>query len=435
MSRAPAHGGQGRWLLAILFLAYMFAYLDRQVVGLLTPALKADLHLSDVQVSLLQGLAFAGFYAVVGLPLGELVDRASRRTVLALGIAGWSLATIACGLAHDFWPLFIARLGVGIGEACLAPAAVSLAADAFAPDRRGRAMGVMQAGTPIGSALSLLVGGAVLSLFAPHGLLAGRAPGGLAPWQMVFLTIGAPGLVVALMAARLREPARLEPPRERGAGLRQVLAAAPLTFLLFYATYSLVFVVGYGTSAWGPTILMRIYGASPGKAGLIFAGLLLASSPLAGVAGGVLSDALARRRPGDGRMLIPALLLPAVIAALAGFLAAHSLWSTVAWLGLALFFTNLIATTSFAALQELAPNRLRGKAVALYLLIGNLVGLGGAPTLVALVTDRVLHDEMRLQTSVGLVALGAAVAALALALLLPRRYRAARIAQPALAPA
>ena len=421
--------GYAAYAIAVLFLAYMFAYLDRQVIGLLTPSLKASLHLTDVQVSLLQGLAFVSIFALAGLPLGHLIDRADRRRIIAIGIAFWSLATVACGLAETFWQLFAARLAVGLGEACLAPAAVSLVADYFSPDRRGRAMGLVQAGTPLGSAASLLAGGAILSAFAPAGALAGRLPAGVAPWQAVFLAIGAPGLLVALLAWSLREPPRRDM-RAAGSGpepsLRALLAAAPMTFALFYATYSCVFVVGYGTSAWGPTILMRIYGASPGYAGAIFAGLLLVSSPAAGIVGGFLSDALCRRRPQDGRMLIPTVLLPAVIACLCGFLIADSMVSTVAWLALTLFFTNMIATTSFAALQELAPNRLRGKAVALYLLIGNLVGLGGAPTIIALVTDHVFADEMRLQTSVGAVALAAAVLALILAALLPSRYRATR---------
>lgn len=421
--------GHAAYVIAILFLAYMFAYLDRQVIGLLTPALKASLDLSDVQVSLLHGLAFVSVFALAGLPLGHLIDRADRRKIIAFGIAFWSLATVACGMAQTFGQLFAARMAVGLGEACLAPAAVSLVADYFSPDRRGRAMGLIQAGTPIGSAMSLLIGGAILSLFAADGAWRAWLPTGIAPWQAVFLAIGAPGLLVALLAWSLREPPRRETRAADlgpGPSLRSLLAASPATFALFYATYSCVFVVGYGTSAWGPTILMRLYDASPGQAGSIFAGLLLVSSPIAGILGGFLSDALSRRRPQDGRMLIPTLLLPAIIACLIGFVAADSMVQTVVWLALTLFFTNMIATTSFAALQELAPNRLRGKAVALYLLIGNVVGLGGAPTLIAVVTDHVFADEMQLQLSVGSVALGAAVVAFGLALLLPRRYRAAR---------
>lgn len=428
--------GYAAYVIAVLFLAYMFAYLDRQVIGLLTPALKASLALSDVQVSLLHGLAFVSVFALAGLPLGHLIDRADRRRIIAIGIAFWSLATVACGLAETFWQLFAARLAVGLGEACLAPAAVSLVADYFRPEQRGRAMGLVQAGTPIGSALSLLIGGAILSLFASGGPMADQLPSGVAPWQAVFLAIGAPGLLVALLAWTLCEPPRREMRAVgREPSLSALLAASPATFALFYATYSCVFIVGYGTSAWGPTILMRNYDATPAQAGAIFAGLLLVSSPVAGVTGGFLSDALSRWRPQDGRMLIPTLLLPAIIACLTGFLLAHSMLATVIWLGATLFFTNMTATTSFAALQELAPNRLRGKAVALYLLIGNVVGLGGAPTLIALVTDHVFANEMMLQTSVGTVALAAAIVAFLLSLLLPRRYRAARSGATALAAA
>ena len=134
MSAPPyARRGYAAYVIAVLFLAFMCAYLDRQVIGLLTPALKASLHLTDVQVSLLHGLAFVSIFALAGLPIGHLIDRADRRRILAIGIAFWSLATVACGLAETFWQLFAARLAVGLGEACLAPAAVSLVADYFRP--------------------------------------------------------------------------------------------------------------------------------------------------------------------------------------------------------------------------------------------------------------------------------------------------------------
>jgi MFS family permease len=416
------------WLVGVLFLAWVVAFLDRQIVTLLLPSLKADLQVSDTQVSLIQGMAFASIYAVAGLPLGWVADRASRRNLLIAGIAFWSLATMACGLATSFGQLFVARMAVGLGEACLAPACVSLMADSFPKDRRGRAMGLMQAGTPVGSAASLFLGGMLLSWLAkdPPAWL----PHGWAPWKVVFLAIGLPGLVVALLVATLREPPRrgVGAPtvaRTVDGGLWALLASRPLTYGLFFGTFSAVFILGYGVSSWAPTVLMRIYGLAPREAGAIFAVMLLACSASAGVASGFLSDALTRRRPGDGRVLIPLVGLPLTLAALLAFVLARDVTLVVATLAAALFGMNFVAVSSYPALQDLVPGALRGRVVALLLMVGNLLGLGCGPTLVALVTDRVFGDEMALQASVGAVGLGACALGLVLAVALRGRYAAA----------
>lgn len=432
----PSSGAYAAWLVGVLFLAWAMAFLDRQIVTLLLPSLKADLHVSDTQVSLIQGMAFASIYAVAGLPLGWAADRSNRRNLLVGGIAFWSLATMACGLATTFWQLFAARMAVGLGEACLAPACVSLMADSFAPERRGRAMGLMQAGTPVGSAGSLFLGGMLLSALAQHP--PAWLPHGWAPWKVVFLAMGAPGLVVALLVATLREPPRLDSPAQKlagpGPGLGALIAARPVTYGLFLATFSAVFILGYGVSSWAPTVLMRIYGMPPREAGAAFAVLLLVCSASAGVSSGFLSDRLARWRPGDGRVLIPLLGLPVTIAGLVVFSLAHSTGVALVSLGVIHFAMNFVAVSSYPALQDLVPGPLRGRLSALLLMIGNLLGLGCGPTLVALVTDRVFGDEMALQASVSVVGLGSAGLAFLLALGLPRLYAQARGVTPAPAP-
>jgi MFS family permease len=420
------------YVIGVLFLVWFMAYLDRQILTLLLPSLKADLGVSDTQVSLIQGIAFASVYSVAGLPLGWIADRTNRRNLILVGLVFWSLATVACGLAQDIWQLAAARMAVGLGEACLAPASVSLMADYFRPAHRGRAMGVMQSGTPIGSAAALFLGGLLLTTLA-HGGFQDLVPAGWAPWKVVFVAMGAPGLVVALLVATLREPVR----RERAetiegagpSGLAAFIRQKYPALALLFAVYSCIFILGYGVSSWAPTVLMRIYGLEPHAAGALYGTMLLLCSGTASICSGLLSDRLVRRWPLGGRTMIPLILLPIDIIALVVFTFAPGVGVVIAALAVMTFTTNFSASSSYPALQDLVPNRLRGQVVAMLLLVGNLLGLGCGPTLVALITDRVFGDEMMLRMSVGIVGLSAASLAFLLALGLPRLYAAARRTQ------
>lgn len=192
---------------AVLLLAYIFSFIDRTIVSLLVIPIERDLGINDAGMSLLQGFSFALFYALLGLPIARLVDARDRRVVVAAGIALWSIMTAACGLAGRFWHLFLARVGVGAGEAALLPGATSLLADYFPPERRGLAMGVFAAGIYLGAGLALVIGGLLLHLL-DGTRLALPLLGALHPWQTVFIAVGAPGLVVALLMLSLREPER-----------------------------------------------------------------------------------------------------------------------------------------------------------------------------------------------------------------------------------
>lgn len=386
------------------------AYLDRQIIALLVPSLKADLNLSDTQVSLLQGIAFSSIFALAGLPLGRLSDRTIRRNVIAGGLLAWTVATIACGVATNFWQLFAARMCVGMGEACLAPATVSILADYFRPAQRGRAMGLVNAGTPIGSGMALILGGFLLT-WLNEGGLARVVPADWAPWKSVFIIVGLPGLVVTALAFSLREPPRREQAAHVAAGDLQRQAFLPYlsanlpTFATLYGLYACVFIIGYGVSSWGPTILMRIYELKPAHAGAIYGSILLFCSSTAGITCGFLSDAFARRWPINGRIRIPMLLFPIEIVLLSTFAFSSHLPLTLTVLCITHFTTAMAGASSYAALQELVPSALRGQVIALYLLVANLIGLGCGPTLVALVNDYAFRDEMMLQKSVAAVGL------------------------------
>jgi MFS family permease len=183
-------------MVGILLIASMFAYLDRAIITLLLPMIRADLAINDTQFSLLQGLAFVITFALAALPMGWIADRFARNWLIAIGVAGWSAATVMCGLADTFTELFIARMGVGLGEACLAPAAVSLIADSFPRERRGLVIGVMSVGTPLGSGIAKVIGGLTLALIGGASVMVFSVV--LEPWQAVFVIVGLPGLLVAL---------------------------------------------------------------------------------------------------------------------------------------------------------------------------------------------------------------------------------------------
>jgi MFS family permease len=422
----------GIYIISVLFMAWLMAYLDRQIVSLLVPSLKVDLSLSDTQVSLLQGMAFASFFAVAGVPLGRLADRTNRRNLIAAGVAFWSIATICCGLSTTYWQLFGSRMAVGLGEACLAPAAVSIMADFFRPNERGRAMGFMLAGTPIGSAVALFSGGFLLTILAAGSSYAGLFPDGWAHWKIVFVSVGAPGLMIAALVFTLPEPprrGRTQPAPGAALGgpkFGAFLKQKGLAVGMVYAMFSCLFIIGYSVSGWAPALLMRVHEFTPAQAGATYGTILLVCSASANITSGFVSDFLRKRRPLDGRILLPMILLPLEIGFLGMFAITDSAVVTVTLLACSTVTTALVSSSAYAALQDLAPNQLRGQVIAVYLLVANLIGLGLAPTFVGLVTDYVFRDEMMLQRSMGLVGVSAAIVGFLLGVIVPRIYAAAR---------
>jgi len=416
-------GRYGAFVVAALFLAYFIAYLHRQVILILIPSLKVDLHVNDTQVSLLAGLGTTALYIVAGIPLGRLADRTNRRNLIVVAVALWSLATVFCGLARNFWELAIARMILGLGEAALGPASFSMLVDYFPPSQRGRAIALMQTGTPLGSSAAVFGGGLFMSLYA-SGTFAGLAPAGWPGWKELFILFALPGFVVAAVLLLVREPPR------RGAGALSGAAPALWPFLrrhalafwslcVVFAGYS---VIGYGVSVWTPTLLIRVHHFSMTQAGAVSGLILLLCSVPAYVAAGFLSDFLARWQGVRGRAMAPLLLTPVLAASLVWLAFAKDLTGTMCALVLAFFIFSLASTTLPPALQAFLPNRLRGQALAIVMLVANLAGLGIAPTLIGAVTDYVFRDEMMLQVSVGVVNAAVALLIMLVSIWMPRFY-------------
>ncbi|MGI9295671.1 MAG: MFS transporter, partial [Pseudomonadales bacterium] len=197
------------WYVTLLMMVlYMFSFLDRTIIVLLVEPIKRDLHITDTQISLLYGFAFAIFYTFLGIPIARLADYKNRRTIIAFGVLIWSAMTALCGLARNFGHLFAARVGVGVGEAALSPAAYSLIADSFPEEKRAKAMSVYTMGLYLGVGLALVLGGLVIDFFEQAGTVTLPLVGELYSWQLTFVAVGAPGLLFFLLMMTVREPTR-----------------------------------------------------------------------------------------------------------------------------------------------------------------------------------------------------------------------------------
>lgn len=386
----------------VLTLAYVFSYLDRQILVLLVGPVRADLHISDTAFSLLAGAAFALFYAVMALPLAIIADRGSRRRLIMAGVAVWGSMTILCGLSTSFAMLFFARMGVGIGEAALTPTAYSLIADLFAPEKRGRAMGVFTTATFLGGGLSLLGGGAVVTLVS--GMPPGAAPFGLHPWQIAFVAVGALTLLLLLPLRAIADPPRHQAADTSGLGAaaahiwRERAAYAPMFLGIPFAS-----MIVYGVQAWLPTLFIRGYGWSAGEAGAMLGVVTLVAGIGGGIASGALADRWRARGKGDAALRLNAMLvlvavpLPALIAFAPGPKAA------LVMAGLFVLVSSLTVPLAPTALQAITPPPLRAQVSALFLLAVNLVGIGVGPTAVALASDLVFAGDKAIGSALALV--------------------------------
>jgi MFS family permease len=408
------------YAVSVLVLAIIFSFIDRIVIALLVEPLKLDLGLSDTQIGLLQGLAFALFYALVGLPIGRWADRYSRRTIITWGIFLWSLMTAVCGLARSFFELFLARVGVGVGEAALGPAAFSMISDYFPRERLGRALGVYQAGAFLGAGIAFLVGGLVIRMVSGSALLDLPLLGAVRPWQFVFFVVGLPGVAVALLMRTVGEPARRGKLRTQGEviPLREVIRYV-LTrwrvFLMHFVGFALLAVPITTILTWSPAYFGRVLKFSPPQAGLTLGTMLVILSPAGVYAGGWLTDLLQQRGYRDAMFRV-ALIACGLLAPLSWIATSTVDPSTAVVLFCPFIFcASLSMGVAPAALQVAAPNQMRAQISATWMLFLNIITAGIGPTAVGLLTDRYFHSPLSVGTAMAAVnGLSVPLAALAL---------------------
>ncbi|MES2135728.1 MAG: MFS transporter [Pseudomonadota bacterium] len=360
-------------VLALLLLAYIFNFLDRQILGILAQPIKADLKLSDTEFGAIGGLAFALLYSVLGVPLAYLADKTSRSSVIAAALAVWSAFTALCGTASGFAQLFLYRLGVGVGEAGGVAPSYALIADYYPPERRARALAVFSLGIPIGLAAGTMIGAYIAAAVS---------------WRAAFLTMGVAGIVLApVLRLVIRDVARPAPAAGAAslASVFPMLARKPAFWLLALASSSSS-LCGYGLALWTPSVIMRSFGLDLTSTANFLASVVLIGGCIGVFAGGWFADRVGKLDRGWYARL-PAIAWIITAPAWALGLMAPSLW--FAWplllVGNALNILWLGPVTT--AVQHLVPREMRATASASFLLINNLVGLGVGPILIGRLSD------------------------------------------------
>jgi len=398
------------YALGVLLLAYILSFVDRNIMAVLVGPIREDFAISDFQYSLLHGFAFSMFYIVLGLPIARLADRGNRTRIIAVGVFFWSLMTCLCGAARGFKLLFLARMGVGVGEAALSPPAYSLLSDLFEPDKLPRALAVYTLGITLGGGLAYVIGGVVYEYFAAAAPIAVPVLGEPRPWQLTFVAVGVPGFLVVLLLLFLSEPARgrdlaSDPVQAPSLGeIRDWLAGRWQAYGSLMLGVSLLSVLGYGTMAWYVEFLVRGFAMGRSEAGSAFGTIFIVAGSLGAVVGGWSAGPLARRGYADANMrLVTIVALLWLVPAVAGPLspsAGLALWAAAP----IVFFLNSYFAVSIAALQLITPNRMRAQISALLLFMTNLFGLALGPSIVAALTDFVFGDEAALRYSLSLLA-------------------------------
>ncbi|WP_404479923.1 spinster family MFS transporter [Novosphingobium sp. BL-52-GroH] len=416
----------GWYVVFILILAYTISYVDRQILTLMVEPIKASLHISDVQVSLLHGLAFAVFYTLLGVPIARLADRYRRVTIITAGVFVWSAMTALCGVTRSFGQLFAARVGVGVGEAALSPAAYSMLADYFGKKNLPKAMSVYTGAIYLGAGLALIAGGALIGLVPAVEM---PLVGHMEPWQTVFLLVAAPGLVVGLLVATLREPPR------RGMGttkadfpslgeLAAYMNARRTTYALLIFGYAAGGLMWNGATAWIATFFIRNFGYTAAQIGLIFGIILLTIGTASITVGGLIASRWRAAGRTDANLLVgilsAAIALPFGIAAPLVASPALSLVLFAAFV----FGGAMPYGCAAAAFQEITPNRMRAQVSSIYFLGLNLAGIGLGPTVVALFTEKLFQDPKAVGLALALTIGIASLVSMLLLWLARKSYRA-----------
>jgi len=445
MSAAPPQdvkAGYAWFVVISLMIVYVVSLVDRQVLTLLVQPIQRDLDLSDTQVSLLIGFAFAVFFTIAGLPIARLADRSNRRDIIAVGLAFWSLATLTCGVAQNFWQLFLARMGVGVGEAALSPSAYSMIADYFPPEKLGRAMAVYAMGLYLGSGFAMLIGSTVISLLTGVEAVSLPLVGEVRAWQLIFFVVGLPGFALAVaFRLAIKEPLRRglmtrrpspEPgAAQGGAGLPDFLRANAATLSLVFLAFACAGIASMGLLAWAPEFIRRTYGWPIAQAGFAYGACLLVFGGGGAWFGGWLSDRWTRRGVADAPLRISLIAFAAVGPLVVAMCLMPSGPAAIGFLALTTLAIAVPQSLSPVMLQLITPNQFRAQVVAIYLLVANFIVIGVGPTAFALVTDYVFHDKAALRYSIATVSAVAMILAVILAALALRPFQASRAGAPA----
>lgn len=369
------------WTLALLTIVYFFSFMDRYILTILLESIKHDLHLSDTQLGLLQGLAFALLYATLGIPVAWLADRRNRRDIIAIALTIWSAMTALSGLAQNFTQLLLFRVGVGIGEAGSSPPSHSIIADLYPPEKRSGAMAIFATGVVLGGGFGTMIGGAIAAAFG---------------WRWALAAVGLPGVMLAIIVRLfvveprrgLSEPNRAAAADDRPSvidGFRSLFANPVAVHLVMAVTVTSL--VGYALASFLPSLSQRSFGLSMLTIALKIAPAIAVVGAVAGVLGGRIADRLGRRHGSYAQPFLVASCKSVALPLACYFYLSSDFTVGFAALIISYFFASAYLGPTFALIQGEAPVRMRAVWAAITLLIINLIGLGAGPTMVGLISD------------------------------------------------
>ena len=395
------------YTVSVLLLAYVFSYIDRSILTLLVDPIRETLMITDLELSLLHGFAFAMFYVILGIPIARYADSHNRVRLISLGIMIWCVMTAMCGFAKTFWHMFIARVGVGVGEATLSPSAYAIITDYFPPHKLTRALSAYQTGIYVGTGLSMILGSIVIA-----NVPAIEMPfyGRMEPWQVVFIMVGLPGLLVAALMYTIKEPQR-RGMLVQGTASNSIPIRDAVTFILkrrmayglligAVAAKSMAF---YGVIAWIPAYFMRVHSWEVAQVGLWY-GLASIIFGILGInSGGYFAQWLRTRGYTDSNPRVGLIALTCLSPiGIAAPLMSSPVVSLALYCGF-IFFASFPVGSQAAALQEITPNQLRAQVSAIYLFLSNICGIALGPLVIAFFTDIVFEGDLYVNLSMATV--------------------------------
>jgi MFS family permease len=392
----------GWYATVLLAFLYWLSVLDRQIISLLVDPIKQDLGITDVQFGMLQGLAFLLSFTLFGFVFGALADRTDRRRLIFIGMTVWSLASAACGLAQNFLHLVMARAGLGAGEAALSPNATSMISDLFPRDKLTSAMAVFSIGATVGSGTALMVGGAIIYYIASLGEVVLPVLGPVSTWQLVFLLISLPGLLIAFSVFSIPEPLRRghsdAVPQPRSwlsayATLFRFMQSKLRFFCSHYLGFTLATAALVGCGGWYPVHMMRAFGWSEGRVGVTLGMMLMAAGIIGKLTTGWFVDRMYQRgyRDAQLRWYAACMLISAPFAVVAT--TSGNAWIFLAGIGVFQILASPMPACAMTALNLVTPNELRGTGITVFTTVAALLGAAIGSVLVPFLSQHVYGSE------------------------------------------
>ena len=432
MNRSDSRPGSVyTWFVVITLSATMaFSLVDRFALSLLFEPIKQDLSLTDTQLGMLHGVAFGLFYATMGIPIAWLIDRWSRKWVIFLGIACWSVMTCLCGLSRTFFQLLGARIGVGVGEATLAPAGYSMIADIVPGNKLATAISIFQMGSLFGGGLAFVAGGWILDVIEETDVSHSVLLSGLAPWQITFIVLALPGILFLALFLFIREPQRQTSQSselesgEQASGLIGALEDKKILYATLFIGNACLIAISYANLTWLPSILVRQYDWTLPDIGYRFGLVMLFVAPAGVLLGGLLADGLEARGHENAypKVLVNVAVLTSILVLFAFFITSE--WHLFILIGAIQFSVSMVIGIGPATVVKIAPLIVRARISAVYVFAINIIGLGAGPIMIGLFSDHFFTEASGIRTSLLIFNLVMCASSLALLRMFEKKYRA-----------